>query len=156
MKNINVCNAFEVIRWVCVIAAIQICYFFYSASEDQLRILMWLFVIPMAGLTGIESIFFADAARSQSGYAASPYQRQSGINNLSIAIASIIIALGQFGPDADFALIIAVLIFLMLSGCNHAWSAWKEGNHYLKNILRPIMSLLLFFSCLPILINYVR
>jgi hypothetical protein len=113
----------------------------------------WL-VIPMAGLTGIESIFLADAARSQSGYAASPYQRQSGINNVALALTAILIFFFSWGTGAELAVISVLLFFLLLSGSNHAWSAWKEGNHTIKNLLRPLMSLILILSCLPILVRF--
>ncbi len=77
MNKSTLCNIFEISRWVCVIIGIQASYFYESNPAEQIHLLAPWLVIPMAGLTGIESIFLADAARSQSGYAASPYQRQS-------------------------------------------------------------------------------
>lgn len=154
MNKTTLCNAFEISRWVCVIIGIQASYFWGSSPAEQIHILAPWLVIPMAGLTGLESVFLGDAARKQSGYAASPYQRQSGINNLALAITAILVSVFSWGTGAELAVITVLLVFLLLSGSNHAWSAWKEGNHTVKNLLRPLMSLILILSCLPILLRY--
>jgi len=49
----------------------------------------WI-VISLAGLTGIESLFLGKTASEITVYVPSAYQRQSGMNNLSIAIAAFI------------------------------------------------------------------
>ncbi len=154
MSKTALCNLFEIMRWVTVIIGLQLSYYFDSTQTAQIHILAPWLVIPMAGLTGLESIFLADAARQQSGYAASPYQRQSGLNNVALAITAILVFVFGWGEAAELTVVTVLLIFLFLSGCNHAWSAWKENNRTIKNFLRPVMSLILILSCLPILLRF--
>ena len=155
MKAASICNTLEITRWLAVFVGIQAAYYFGDNPAAQIHILAGWLVIPMAGLTGLESVFFADAARQQSGYAASPYQRQSGLNNLALALTTVIIYIWNWGSYAELAVLTVLLIFLSFSGCNHAWSAIREKNHTVKNLLRPAMTLLLLVSCLPILWSFI-
>ena len=49
----------------------------HSFSSKALFWLVALVVIPLSGLTGLESLIFAKAAAQQKGRAVSPYQIQS-------------------------------------------------------------------------------
>ena len=153
MNKTTLCNVFEISRWTAVFVGLQLSYFMGTTTEAQIHILALWLIIPMAGLTGLESVFLGDAARKQSGYAASPYQRQSGFNNLALAFTALLVFIFDWGTPAELTLITTLLIFLFLSGCNHGWTAWQEGNRTLKNLLRPLMSLILILSCLPILLG---
>ena len=65
--------------------------FFGNDPQHQLHILMPFVVIGLSGLTGIESLFFGKAAVELTGYTQSAYQRQSGLNNLAVAITAILV-----------------------------------------------------------------
>ena len=94
-----------------------------GTPQAQLHILTPWIVISIAGLTGIESVFFGRAASELSGYAPSAYQRQSGFNNLAVAIVALLVFILGWGTLAEAAVLSVLLIFLFLSACNHAWSA---------------------------------
>ena len=124
-----------------------------SAAEQFSVITAWT-VIPVAGLTGAESVLFGKAASMQSGYGGGgvAYQRQSGLNNLALALACVLAYALGWGSMAQAALMSVLLIFLILSAANHAYSAFKEGNRSKKNLLRPVLTTLLVAVVLPYMI----
>ena len=154
MKNKRwICHVLEITRWVCVIIGFQCAFLSSGNPVEQFHILTIWIVAGLAGLTGIESIFFGKIASSVTGYTPSAYQRQSGMNNLALAITSLIVFLCNWGTYAELTVMSVLLIFLFLSACNHGYSAWKENNLNLKNILRPVMTLLLIAFVIPFIIR---
>jgi len=154
MTQKQICSVLEILRWVCIIAGFNLAYFLGKDSADQLHIIMPWLVIPLAGLTGIESVFFGKTASELSGYGYNPaYQRQSGLNNIAMAITAIIVSLFGWGTYAEAAVLMILLIFLTLSACNHTYSAIKDKNYKLKNLLRPIMTILLLSFTVPFIIR---
>ena len=149
----KICNALEIGRWICVVLGFQFAFSQGTTPQDQLHILTPWIVVSLAGLTGIESVFFGQAASQLTGYAPSAYQRQSGINNLAVAITALLAFFLQWGTYAEITVMTTLLIFLFLSASNHAWSAWKEGNHTIKNLLRPVLTVLLIAFVLPVMIG---
>jgi len=143
------------LRVFLVIAGINLAYFFGNDPQHQLHILMPFVVIGLSGLTGIESLFFGKAAIELTGYTQSAYQRQSGLNNLAIAITAILVLCFKWGVYAEITILSASLIFFFLSAINHAWSAIKEGNRKLKNLLRPIMTIILLIFTVPFIIRVI-
>lgn len=124
-------------------------FFWGSNPVEQFSILTAFVVITMPGLTGIESIFFSKDAAKQSGYGdGRAYQRQSGANNLALAITASIIFIFGWGFYAQLSVMSVLIIFLALSGLNHAYSAFAEGNTSKKNISRPTMTLVLILILL--------
>ena len=114
---------------------------------------LWL-VLSLAGLTGLESVFLGKTAREQSGYqGGGAYQRQSGFNNPALALATLLAYVLGWGVQAKLALLRMLLIFLTLSAGNHAYSALKQGNKSIKNLLRPIMTALLLAFTLPFMVR---
>ena len=99
----------------------------------QLDVLCIWVVVSIAGLTGIESIFFSDAAAQQSGYEkGSAYQRQSGLFNIALALTTLLVYLAGWDLHAKACLLIVLLTFLFFSAINHAYSAIKEHNKSLN------------------------
>ena len=156
MNKKNICNGLEIARWIGVVLGFQLAFFKGANPQEQLHILTPWIVISLAGLTGIESLFFGEAASEITGYAPSAYQRQSGMNNLAVAITAWMVFLFKWGTYAETAVISTLLIFLFLSACNHAWSAVKEQNYHIKNLLRPGMTVLLIAFALPCIIRAIR
>lgn len=163
MKNINTLNAnnliiklFEIIRNGCAGIGFYLAYIHYFNSEYHaaLHILLILLIIPLAGLTGLESVLFSDAAARAKGWdTGSPYQIQSGINNIAIAITAIIILYFKWNVYADLSMLFVTLIFFSLSAINHTVSFFKQENKKFIHLLRPICALLMVLASLPIIIK---
>ena len=143
----------EILRWAGVGVGVFLA-FSYTEPRQQFSVLCIFVVLSLAGLTGIESLFFGEKASKQSGYGpGGAYQRQSGLNNLALAAATILIYIFGWGVQAKAAVMFVLLIFLIFSAVNHAYSALKEGNKSLKNFLRPFMTALLLGMVLPFLVR---
>jgi len=150
----RICGILELTRWVLIVAAFQLTYIFGQDAVDRFAILTPLVIIPLSGLTGVESLFFGEAANKASGYGngSRRYQIQSGLNNLAIALTTLIAWGCHWGLSAYFALMTAVLMFYGMSGINHAASAISDGNRKWKNIARPFMTLLLIVAVLVVML----
>lgn len=154
MTQKQICNILEIVRWLCIIAGFNLAYFSSQDPAGQLHIIMPWLVIPLAGLTGIESVFLGKTASELSGYGYNPaYQRQSGMNNIAVAITAIVVSFFEWGTHAEIAVFMIMLIFLTLSACNHAYSAIKDKNYALKNLMRPLMTALLLAFTIPFIIK---
>ena len=157
IKNIayKICHTLEVLRYILVFFGI----FFaecHSAPQEKFAIITFVFIISLAGLTGIEGYFLGKYASEIVGYRdPGPYQKQSAINNLALTIATIIAYLLNWGLHAHLALISVLMIFLLLSGLNHALDAIKNGNRSLRNFLRPIGSILLTLTVLHYMLSVI-
>lgn len=161
MNKINICKWLEIIRWLSVSIGIYFALQYGKDPVSQFEILALFSVIGIAGLTGIESLFLGKYAGKITGYegAGGGYQRQSGINNLSLAIAIILSAWFGWGFYAIAAITLVMLIFLFFSSINHLYSYIREDNKNTRNLLRPILTFLLIGLILPFLImalNYIN
>ncbi|MFH1873975.1 MAG: DUF6790 family protein [Pseudomonadota bacterium] len=153
MNAKKICHLLETMRWLGVGLGFGLALAWGKDPQHQLHILMPWLVISLAGLTGIESVFFSQAAAQITGYTPSAYQRQSGINNVAVALTAVLVLILNWGVFAEATVLSALLIFLFFSACNHGWSAWKEGNRNLRNILRPIMTIILIAASVPFIIR---
>jgi hypothetical protein len=81
MNKKKICHALEVSRWIGVVLGFQLAFLKGANPHEQLHILTPWIVISLAGLTGIESLFFGKAASEITGYTPSAYQRQSGMSH---------------------------------------------------------------------------
>ena len=141
--GVRLCNWLEISRYLLISLGVFVAEF-KSDPQQQLIIISAFFVISIAGLTGVEGLWLGKYASSISGYTDSGrYQKQSAINNLSLAITSILATLLSWGVMAHLALLSALCTFLFLSGINHALDAIYSCNRSLRNMFRPIASLLL-------------
>jgi len=146
MKSIP--KIFEILRYIGVFIGFFLA-FYYTNPIEQLNILSAWLVLSISGLTGLESLFFGKIASESIGYKSAPeYQRQSGINNLSVAVITLVAIVFSWGFYAFLALLCCMLLFLFLSGCNHAWS-YTKGNKNIKNFMRLIMAVILINICAP-------
>ena len=147
-------NILETSRWVSVAIGIFLAILWGNNPVQQFSIITAFAVIFIAGLTGIESIFFGESASEQSGYTGgSGYQRQSGANNLALAITAILVYVLGWGYYAQLSIMSVLIIFLAISGTNHAYSAIKESNHSIKNMSRPIMTIVFLAILLFFMLN---
>ena len=144
---------FEIGRYVGIFLGIFFGYAYGNTPQEILHVLIPWVVITIAGLTGIEGIFFSnEAAKSMGREPGSPYQIQSGMNNLAVAIAAFFVYIFNWGIYAEVTVLLVLLIFLFLSAINHAREAIALKNYKLKNILRPIITLILIIYLLPLVI----
>lgn len=154
MDSTKICRLLEILRWVGVGLGIFLALLLGKDPAQQFNILCIWVVISLAGLTGIESVFFGKAAAKLSGYGeGGAYQRQSGINNLALAITTLLVYFLNWGLYAKISVMTVMLIFLSLSASNHAYSAIKEHNKSFKNFLRPIMTTVLLAVIIPFMIR---
>lgn len=155
----NIVKLFEISRTLCAAIGFYIAYVYYFSHEYfvALNILIIFLVIPLTGITGIESIFFADVSALSKGWTTkSPYQIQSGINNIAIALTAIIILVLKWNIYSQLTILFVTLIFFTLSAINHSVSFFKQKNKKKIHILRPIFSLLMILASMPIIIQILQ
>lgn len=146
-------DVLEYARWAGAGVGIFWANYVGGSPAEQFGIITIWTVPAVAGLSGIESLFFGQAASRISGYGrGGAYQRQSGLNNLALALACVLAYALGWGTMAQAALMSVLLIFLILSASNHAYSAFREGNRNLRNLLRPVLTALLVAVLLPYMI----
>ena len=142
--QVNVNKFLELMRWAGVPLGIFFAFLWGNSPVEQFNIFAVFVVVSIAGLTGIESLFFAKTASKLSGYAENrAYQRQSGINNLALAITAIFAYLVGWGLYAEAALVTALLIFLSLSSVNHVYAGIEEHNKSSRGFMRPVLIIIL-------------
>jgi len=146
-------NLLEITRWVCVFVGFQWALNMTGTPINKFSVLCLWVVVPLTGFTGMESVFFGRVASKQTGYGeGGAYQRQSGLNNIAIAVTTILIYVLEWGIYAKIAVMTVTLVFLTLSAINHIISGVFEGNTKLKNVLvRPVGIILLLSLTLPFL-----
>ena len=134
------------------IALVGIAFFFgyfigFSHCYDplaQLHFMVPLVIAAIAGLSGIEGLFFAKSSAEAKGYeTGSNYQRQSAIALLSYAFIAILVYFLNWGIRAELTILFTFFFFLIFSGLNHAIDAIQRRNYKWQNINRPFITLLL-------------
>jgi hypothetical protein len=152
--NKQLVKGFEILR--IVLSALGF-YLAYSETSHT-QALFWiiaLVIIPLSGLTGLESLLFSSAAAKQKGREVSPYQIQSAMNNLAVAITAIIILILNWGAQAKITIIAVSLVFFLLSAVQHAREAiqLKQQQSEKQKIhwQRVILSIILCAAIAPLL-----
>jgi hypothetical protein len=144
-------NILDIVR----IVSVAVAFFFgyqigFSHGYDpiaQLHFMIPVIIISMAGLSGLEGIFFARKTAELKGFeVGSNYQRQSAIALLSYAATVIIVYVCDFGIKAELAILFAFIFFLFFSGINHGVDAIRRKNYKWQNINRPVITLLLIIG----------
>jgi hypothetical protein len=117
--------------------------------EAQLHFMIPVITAAIAGLSGIEGLFFGRQSAEAKGYeVGSNYQRQSAIALLSYAVVAVFVSLCGWGIIAELTIFFAFMFFLIFSGVNHAVDAIKNKNYKWQNINRPFITLLLLAGML--------
>jgi hypothetical protein len=153
----KIIKSFEIGRFVGVILGFYFGYACGDGPREILHVLVPWIVISLAGLTGIEGLFFSDAAAKSMGREpGSPYQKQSGMNNIAIAITALLVYLFDWGFYAEVTILFVLLIFLVLSSINHTVEIFANKNYKLKNILRPAITIALLIYLVPLIISALK
>jgi len=119
----NIVRAIEVTRILATIASIIIGFVQFTNSY---RISAALFVFAMAGITGLESVFFGKISARDKKWESSQFQMQSACNNLASMVAMIILLSINATDAAVATLQLSVTSFFGLSGINHFLQAVKD------------------------------
>jgi hypothetical protein len=110
----------------------------------QLHFMIPIIIFAIAGLSGIEGLFFGNEAAKLKGYeTGSNYQRQSALNMISYAVVAILIYFLNWGIKAELTIFFVFIFFFFCSSLNHAWDAIKNKNYKWQNINRPFIMLML-------------
>jgi len=139
----------EVLRLLIVSASFFFGYLigFENNTYDpvaQLHFMVPLLIIAIAGISGLEGLFFArEAAESKGFETGSNYQRQSAIALLSYAVIAVIVYFMNWGIKAELTILFTFMFFIIFSGINHGMDAIKRKNYKWQNINRPFIMLLL-------------
>ena len=146
----NISHVLELVRFLGVFVGLWVAFSKLSDPKLGFHWLSVFVVVSVAGMAGIESLFFGQRAAKASGYAdPGPYQRQSGLNNLALATVGLAVFLLNWGTHAEAAICLVLLVFLALSSINHARSRWRDGNPSWRGFTRPVGTLILWVATLP-------
>ncbi len=134
----------EFLRIAGVIAGYIIAYIAIDTPEETLHTLTLWIIVSIAGLSGIEGLFFSKKAAAEKGFeTGSNYQIQSAFAFLSMAAIAILVYIMNWGVHADLTISFVFLLFLFLSSINHAWQAIEHKNYKWNNLIRPFQTILL-------------
>jgi hypothetical protein len=115
----------------------------------QLHFMIPVIITAIAGISGLEGIFFGKESAELKGYeVGSNYQRQSAIALLSYTVVAVFIYLNNWGIKAELTILFAFMFFLFFSGVNHGVDAIRRKNYAWQNINRPFITLLLLAGLL--------
>ena len=110
----------------------------------QLHFMIPVIIVAIAGISGLEGIFFAKKSAELKGFeVGSNYQRQSAIALLSYAATAIIVYISNWGIKAELTILFVFIFFFFFSGINHGIDAIRKKNYKWQNINRPFITLLL-------------
>ena len=145
----QIIKLFEIMRIVCCALGFFVAY--STIPAIGLSWLVGLFVIPVTGLTALESLLFAKQAAAIKGREqGSDYQQQSALNNLATAVAAVVVLVGHLDVGAKIAVILVALLFFGFSSIKHIYEYFidKKSSVHLH---RFILTILLWTGSLPIL-----
>ncbi len=137
----------EALRIAGCSAGIFLAYLYGQTPEEILRIMTPWFIGSIAGLSGIEGLFFGDRAAREKGFEVhSNYQRQNAFWFLSIAAIAFVIYGADWNAYANISIVLIFSLFLVLSAANHTWSMIASGNRAWQNMIRPLLTALLVMA----------
>ncbi len=146
-------NWIEIGRIVLIVIGVQIGYWPWVDPALRLEIMTAILIVSLNGSVAFGLLVLGESASERIGYQADPaFQRQSGLNNLAVVIALLLVFIFRWNVYAYLALLLACLVFFFLSSLNHTWSWLVEGNKKLVNVLRPFLTLLLILAAVPAII----
>jgi len=110
----------------------------------QLHLMIPVVIVAIAGISGIEGLFFGKQAALAKGYeTGSNYQKQSAFALLSYAFGALLIYFADWGIKAELSVLFIFFFFFTLSAGNHGLEAIRKKNYKWQNINRPFILLLL-------------
>ncbi len=111
---------------------------------SQLHFMIPVVIVAVAGISGIEGLFFGKKAALAKGYETeSNYQKQSSFALLSYAFGALIVYFANWGIKAELTILFIFFFFFTLSAVNHGLEAIRHRNYKWQNINRPFILILL-------------
>ncbi|MBU1370933.1 MAG: hypothetical protein KJ578_06320 [Bacteroidetes bacterium] len=112
--------------------------------EAQLHLMIPLVIFFVAGLSGLEGLFFSRQSAALKGFeTGSNYQIQSAIALLGFAFSAALVWWLNWGIKAELSVFSCFLFFFIFSAVNHSIQAVKHHNFKFENINRPFLVILL-------------
>lgn len=154
-------NILDILRIFGVAAAFFLGYFFGFKDDFnpqlQLHIMIPIIIIAIAGLSGIEGLFFSKEAAEAKGFeVGSNYQKQSAIAMLSYAVVAILVFLFNWGIIAELTIFFTFIFFMIFSGLNHLVDTVKRKNYKWQNVNRPVLTILLIAGVIYPIISVLK
>lgn len=141
----------KMLDWIRIIGT-SIAFFFgyqigFKNGYDpvaQLHFMIPIIIVAIAGISGIEGVFFAKKSAKLKGFATdSNYQKQNAIALLSYAAIALLVYFSNWGIKAELTILFVFIFFFFFSAINHGMEAVKKKNYKWQNINRPFITLLL-------------
>lgn len=153
-----IAKVIEIIRIFIIITGMALTSWLFQGNPVQhLHYLGLCLILSLSGLTGIEGIFFSRQSADSLGRQPNrPYQLQSGLNSLSVAIVGLIVWFADWGVYAEITVLLCTLTFITLSAMAHIWEVFALGNRHIKNMMRGVMVIFLWVFCLPLLVQVLK
>lgn len=153
-----IAKVIETARIIIVVVGMSLTsWLFQNHPVQHLHYLGLCLILSLSGLTGIEGIFFSRQSADSLGRRDNrPYQLQSGLNSLSVAIVGLIVWVAHWGMYAEIAVLLCTLTFITSSATVHIWEVFALGNRNIKSMLRGIMVIFLGIYCLPLLVQVLK
>lgn len=137
---------------IIVVGGFVVSFLFNQNPIELLHYNTLIIVISLSGLSGLEGIFFSkQSAKSLGRQTNRPYQLQSGVNNLSVALVASFVWYMQWGIYADATVLLCCLTFFTLSAVIHTWEFLTSNNLTRKNAMRGVLILGLLIWQIPII-----
>ncbi|MFK5951214.1 MAG: hypothetical protein QM500_20860, partial [Methylococcales bacterium] len=110
----------------------------------QLHFMIPVIIVAVAGLSGLEGLFFAKKSAELKGFeVGSNYQRQSAIALLSYAVIAVVVYLCNWGIKAELTILFTFIFFFFFSAINHGINAVRNKNYRWQNVNRPFITFIL-------------
>ena len=123
----------------------------------QLHLMVPLIIVAIAGLSGLEGIFFGKESAKNKGFeVGSNYQKQSAIALLSYAVIAVIVYFSQWGIKAELTILFTFMFFFFFSAINHGIDAIKNKNYKWQNINRPFLTLILIAAMIHPVVSVLK
>lgn len=135
---------FEITRIVSASVGCFITYYLYDTPEGILHLLAPWMIVTLAGLSGIEGLFFGKKAAEAAGYeTGSKYQIQTAFFFIALSAVALFVYFANWGVQAELTLLFVFLLSMLLSSINHAYQAIVNKDYKWKNLIRPFLTIFL-------------
>lgn len=153
MSKTKLGTIIEIGRIICIVVGVNIGYWPWVNPSLRLEIMTAILILSLNGTVAFGLLVLGDSASERIGFQTDrAFERQSGLNNLAMVIALIVVFILRWNVFAYLALLTACLVFFFLSSLNHTWSWLKEGNKKVVNVMRPFLTLLLILAAVPAIV----
>jgi len=110
----------------------------------QLHFMIPVVIFAIAGLSGLEGLFFGKKSAALKGFAGDRnYQKQSAFALVSFTVIALFVYFVNWGIKAELTIFFVFILFFFMSAINHGLDAIARKNYTWQNINRPFITFLL-------------